>query len=594
MVNQLTQSDFQNGLSDAPTRSGLLTVASLPEYGGAVAFGHNGSTTSYALKTYIPLAGTVNTVCAVVQMTDLTSPTWSGSLTGVGTPFALVGNGQVPAAGGSEYTVAALPNNTYLVAWTFTASGTVGNNGLYKYATNNNRTFKATRFGLINGSFTAQQIANAGGIPLTTTAPAGQTVGNFAWQFASNNAAFSSTMTTPSEGYCVGGALCINSVYTHTLLGGSGADGDSIPGVWVVRQSTGAIRISVGNGMTRNSLLSQPSPVSTPFIASAGWNLSRIFTGVNGTEVSIPNSINCATQRTISVGFNGLSMIGSLFAQLWVLGVTPSPEERDLLRWLVATLSGVTMEFNPSEMFIGNVQGVWYDPSDISTLFQDSAGTIPVTSVGQPVGRMLDKSGRGNHAFQTVNADRPLLGQDSGGRFCLYNNGTNYWMQTNAIDFTGTDKITIISGVRKMNDTATGVVAELGTDSFSTNGSFGMFAPAGSGSFSYRVQTRGTVTSAAGGTAFAPGADTAVITAQIGISTDSVSLRRNGVSVGVAATDLGSGNYGNLPLFLFRRAGLTLPFNGNFYGLLIPGSSFTSDQISSAERWMAQKTGAAL
>lgn len=35
---------------------------------------------------------------------------------------------------------------------------------------------------------------------------------------------------------------------------------------------------------------------------------------------------------------------------------------------------------------------IWYDPSDWSTLFQDSAGTIPVTAVGDPVGLMLDKS----------------------------------------------------------------------------------------------------------------------------------------------------------------------------------------------------------
>ena len=30
--------------------------------------------------------------------------------------------------------------------------------------------------------------------------------------------------------------------------------------------------------------------------------------------------------------------------------------------------------------------GVWYDPSDLTTLFQDAAGTTPVTAAGQPVG----------------------------------------------------------------------------------------------------------------------------------------------------------------------------------------------------------------
>ena len=37
-------------------------------------------------------------------------------------------------------------------------------------------------------------------------------------------------------------------------------------------------------------------------------------------------------------------------------------------------------------------EGAWYDPSDLTTLYQDAAGTTPVTGTGQPVGLMLDKS----------------------------------------------------------------------------------------------------------------------------------------------------------------------------------------------------------
>lgn len=44
------------------------------------------------------------------------------------------------------------------------------------------------------------------------------------------------------------------------------------------------------------------------------------------------------------------------------------------------------------KLFSNNEQGFFYDPNDLSTMFQDSAGTIPVTGVGQPVGLMLDKS----------------------------------------------------------------------------------------------------------------------------------------------------------------------------------------------------------
>lgn len=65
--------------------------------------------------------------------------------------------------------------------------------------------------------------------------------------------------------------------------------------------------------------------------------------------------------------------------------------------------------FSPASLFAAGEQGVWYDPSDFSTMFQDSAGTTPVTAVEQPVGRILDKSGRGNHATQSTSASRPVL-----------------------------------------------------------------------------------------------------------------------------------------------------------------------------------------
>lgn len=64
--------------------------------------------------------------------------------------------------------------------------------------------------------------------------------------------------------------------------------------------------------------------------------------------------------------------------------------------------------FNPLQLFSQGEQGVWYDPSDLSTLFQDAAGTTPVTTDGDPVGRMEDKSGNGNHATQSVAASRPV------------------------------------------------------------------------------------------------------------------------------------------------------------------------------------------
>ena len=66
-------------------------------------------------------------------------------------------------------------------------------------------------------------------------------------------------------------------------------------------------------------------------------------------------------------------------------------------------------QFSPALLFAAGEQGAWYDPSDFSTMFQDSAGTTPVTAVEQPVGRILDKSGRNNTATQVTSASRPVL-----------------------------------------------------------------------------------------------------------------------------------------------------------------------------------------
>jgi len=70
--------------------------------------------------------------------------------------------------------------------------------------------------------------------------------------------------------------------------------------------------------------------------------------------------------------------------------------------------------FRPYRLFLNGEEGVWYDPSDLSTLFQDSAGTTPVTASGDPVGLMLDKSGNDNHATQATSSKRPIYTEGSG------------------------------------------------------------------------------------------------------------------------------------------------------------------------------------
>ena len=53
---------------------------------------------------------------------------------------------------------------------------------------------------------------------------------------------------------------------------------------------------------------------------------------------------------------------------------------------------GLYLSTSIAALFSGGVVGLWFDPNDRSTLFQDSAGTFPVTAPGQTTGLMLDKS----------------------------------------------------------------------------------------------------------------------------------------------------------------------------------------------------------
>lgn len=85
------------------------------------------------------------------------------------------------------------------------------------------------------------------------------------------------------------------------------------------------------------------------------------------------------------------------------------PVLQDPLHPIVSSLFDRPRGASIGQMLFGaGEQGAWYDPSDLSTLFQDAAGSTPVTAVEQTVGRILDKSGRGNHATQATTTKRPV------------------------------------------------------------------------------------------------------------------------------------------------------------------------------------------
>ncbi len=72
-------------------------------------------------------------------------------------------------------------------------------------------------------------------------------------------------------------------------------------------------------------------------------------------------------------------------------------------------------KYTPAQVFSQGQQGVWYEPKPIvagqQVLYQDSAGTTPVTADGDPVGRGDDLSGNSIPFLAPTSAARPLYNE---------------------------------------------------------------------------------------------------------------------------------------------------------------------------------------
>ena len=77
----------------------------------------------------------------------------------------------------------------------------------------------------------------------------------------------------------------------------------------------------------------------------------------------------------------------------------------------------------PLALFAGGASGAWYDVQDLSTMFQDSAGTT-AAAVDSPVGLIREKSGNGLHMLSS-GSTRPTL-RKSGSLYYLETAGTEY------------------------------------------------------------------------------------------------------------------------------------------------------------------------
>lgn len=252
--------------------------------------------------------------------------------------------------------------------------------------------------------------------------------------------------------------------------------------------------------------------------------------------------------------------------------------------------------FDPKSFFSSGAQGAWYDPTDITSMFQDSAGTIAAV-VDQPVGRINDKSGNGNHFTQSTAGARPILRQ-SGLLSYLDFDGIDDNYATAAGNLNASPKLAVFIGFKLNSATSACLFADnasvgpsAGSFRCITNTALGANAPADAFIFDGAAQTDLFET-----TPVAP-PRTVINTFLLDYSgvtaADEIIIRENGVVQALsvqAAGPCATVNFANSP-FIMGQWGGVLFFPGRFFGLIAVGGGATAAQISAAESYMALRSG---
>ena len=356
--------------------------------------------------------------------------------------------------------------------------------------------------------------------------------------------------------------------YTYTQLYGSGSIGENISGL----KSFMFINPSNSSYFTMETI-----PSSSGFYeVTSPKNFSGSFT--------VPESMGLVTSPYIAsvVVQPGTSSIAFKPAYNIVSGSS---------YYMRGTGTFSVTTFTPANLFLSSEKGVWFDANDLSTLFQDSAGTTPVTAVGQKVGKWLDKSGNGNHASQPNAALQPTYQIDPEGNPNVTFSGSYTQLVTPSINFTATAQMMVGVGLHVVGSASAAAAIELGADVESVNGSFLFGAP--SSTADHSLYLRGTSTIAARVDNVSDGDD--IITGLFDISQATKELeliprlnyvQLTGSQITWTGTTAGTGNFGNLPLFIGARSGGTLPFQGKIYEIIVRGALSNATQVYQSETFI--------
>lgn len=324
--------------------------------------------------------------------------------------------------------------------------------------------------------------------------------------------------------------------------------------------------------------------------ATGGTDLDLVFTidtTITSTNLVANWTTNGNTLTFVSVSpalpFGSISSAGAL------TGTTGSSAVADATYTLTMedeygrqTSDTFTLEvseaapFSPSDLS----PEIWYDPSDLSTLWQDQAGTIPVTADGDPVNLIQDKSGNGNDATPT----------STGSGVTYRTDGTLHWLEFTtgkgmrclAASFSGTDEITNCCSVRlELADTVY-KISHLG--GINSTGEFGLFITGNNP----QSTIRGTAATAARPTLSSIIYPQKHVITQVGkISTDLNQLYVDGVKVAEETGNLGTGNFVSTGGYILGDGIM----EGRFYQVVVCSTVTTGDDLTNLQDYMMEKAG---
>lgn len=100
------------------------------------------------------------------------------------------------------------------------------------------------------------------------------------------------------------------------------------------------------------------------------------------------------------------------------------------------------------EIFDAGAKGIWFNPNDLSTLFQDPEGLIPVTAIGQTVGCIKSLSGSFYWCQYTV-SKQPVLGKNAvtGGNYLFFDGIDDAYNAFNPVAVNTSKLSTFFAGV---------------------------------------------------------------------------------------------------------------------------------------------------